>query len=516
MALGKIAQTYSVPLSGLAVRTTDARAQGFVPWIAMRRELGYLRRERKFRVFLYSGQDYTLGAIIPTDADGISQDLTTPASLTGGTSKSLIFTVTLEGPLEFLAFFDFISTGLDSTLTITGTRAPTISGAIANMFFPHNWEQGFNEFLRWKTDVLIAHDRTEQRIKLRSRPRREWSLSYFETGIPRRKLENYLAARLTRYYLVPVWYDARPIPTALTVGDDAVVIRTKEFDYHLDRPVALFDAWNNYEILTINTMADDQLTFVEPLTKDWPAGAMIAPLRYCRIIESKRVNRFTADAAAYEVTAETIGETLPELRIAPELYETYPVCPFPAGWRDNANDLISNKWVRLDNDTGVVQFDIQAEEPVFQRAAQFLINGRVDILEFHKFLAEQSGRLHPFWLTSDAREFSLALPVVADDTSITIHSIDYASTLDGSTARSYIELILKNGTVLRRQIVGVTSLPGDLEQLDVDTAFTAGFSESDLDQAAWNELVRFNSDDLELKWFTDEALEATIPVVSLP
>lgn len=390
------------------------------------------------------------------------------------------------------------------------------SGSLANFFFPHDWSQGFSEFLRWKTDVIVSHDRTEQRIKLRSRPRREWSLRYFESGRGRRLLENQLAGRVVRSYLIPVWYDARPLPSPLAVGGNTVAIRTKEYDYHASRPVAIFDAWDNYEIKTISILSDEQLVFNEPFARAWSAGSQIAPLRYCRIIDSKRINRFTADAAAYEITALPLGETLPELRVSPELYETYPICPFPAGWRENADDLLSNKWVLLDNDTGVVEFDVQAEEPVFQRAAHFLVSGRENTLEFMKFLYEQSGRLAPFWLASDGREFALAYPVQAEDTSLTIHAIDYARSLYGSLARTYVELSKKDGTIIRRRIVGVTPLAGELERLHVDLAFPSGFGDEDLDQIAWLELVRFSTDDIELNWFTDETVETTIPVVALP
>ena len=518
MPAGTIQPSKTIAMPGLIPRSTKSSMLGFVPG-KQRRDLGYIKQTSQFRGFLWNGgkTDLLFTSLGALDADGIEVDtVAIPSTVKTGTLVEMVFSVTLDGPIDVLAVFDFNSTGEDPILTITATRAPVISGAIANIFFPHNWDQGFNEFLRWKTDVLIAHDRTEQRIKLRSRPRREWSLHYFESGAPRRLLENYLAGKTMRYYLVPVWYDARPIPTALPVGGDSIAIRTKEFEFHLDRPVAVFDGWDNYEIKTIKTMSDDLITFNEPCIKEWPTGSLVAPLRYCRIIDSKRVNRFTADAASYEVTAEALGETLPELRTTPELYETYPVCPFPAGWRDNANDLIGNKWVRLDNDTGVVQFDIQSDEPVFQRAAYFLVSGRAEILEFSKFLAEQSGRLAPFWLTSDAREFELAFPVLAGDTSFTIHNIDYARSLAGSRARSYVEFAKKDGALIRRKIVGVTTLAGDLEKLDVDLAFSEGFADDDLDQIAWNELVRFNADDIELNWFTDETVETTIPVVALP
>ncbi|MDD2469254.1 MAG: hypothetical protein PHI97_35290, partial [Desulfobulbus sp.] len=84
-----------------------------------------------------------------------------------------------------------------------------------------------------------------------------------------------------------------------------------------------------------------------------------------------------------------------------------------------------NKWVALDNDTGLIEYDIQSDEPVLSRSAQFLIVGRDRINTLLAFLKLRAGRLTSFWLAANDRGFELSEPAAADTNLLTISSIDY-------------------------------------------------------------------------------------------
>jgi len=380
----------------------------------------------------------------------------------------------------------------------------------------HDWSAGFRERLGWLTDVLESADRTEQRVRLRSRPRRRWDLQLAATGAERMRLENILAGRTVRHCLFPVWPDAAPLTVAVSAGGAAFSCQTTGRDYVVGGELAMFAAGGKHEIRTVSTLGPDGGTVTAPFAEDWPAGTMCAPLRDCLFVEGRRLNRWTPDYAEYAITAEVLGAARDLPALSPELWLDHPLCPFPAGWAE-AEEGVTNKWVVLDNATGPLEFMVEAVEPVLSRSAEFLLDGRAQIAEFLSWLHLLAGRLTPFWLPADGHAFSLVATAPAGAQTIVVASQDYTRSLAGSPARSHLEIETASGAVIRRKIIGSLLIgAGDTEELTLDAPLPDGLAESQIRRANWLELVRLASDEIELQWLSDEAVSVTLPVVALP
>ena len=172
--------------------------------------------------------------------------------------------------------------------------------------------------------------------------------------------------------------------------------------------------------------------------------------------------------------------------------------------------------MRLDNDTGIIEFDIQSIEPVLSREVQFRLIGRARIDTFLRFLFYCACRLSPFWLAATDRGFELAQPAGSGATTIVIEPIGYEYALVESPAREHIEMVTTGGTVIRRRITAVETLPNGLEQWTLDSGLPMDVSAATLNRCAWLELCRLDSDGIDLKWWTNECLEATLPIMVLP
>ncbi len=519
MAAGTLATSLYVaaPING---RLSNNSAQLFVMGLPPRQDVGYLRRAVAFSLFLYNGTaaDVTLAGIAGNpDADGILWDTVLPDLIERGTSSRVNITVGITGPVQFEATLTFLSPCTSPNIfTIIGSRGYTPAGVIGNLFTEHNWDGGLRESLAWLTDVMIAYDRTEQRVQLRNRPRRKFELRLLATGSERRYLENILAARRVRFYLLPVFRDMQSLPAVLPAGSAVIAVNTQFFDYAVDRQVALWDRFDHYEIHTIAALSESAIVLDAPTLSAWPAGAKIAPCRYAEIIEQRVISRVTDDAAEYGVTAEVLGET----RRAPVTtlvsYEGYQVCPFAAGWHDDG-DTIDHKWIRLDNDTGVMNFEVQSTEPVLTRTLDFLLAGRAVIDEFLSFLSERAGRLSPFWVATLNRDLAIVGAAAAGDTVITVTQMDYERSLFGSNARTHLEFEMTDGTVFRRKILSAQqAITGGHEELTLTTPLPAVVSEATLNRSSWFELVRLTSDEVVLDWQSDDIVACKLPVVALP
>jgi hypothetical protein len=519
MASGTLKEGFAVPLAGLSARATNYSAQIFTPFNYPLKGVGYVTRDRKIPLFLWNGLNtpITLSAIDGNDdAEGISWDATPPDTIAALSSQQVTVTVGVEGPLEYEALLTFLSAcAFDPFLQIIGTRAPVLSGDVGYLFFPHNWEGGLDERLAWKTDVMIAHDSTEQRVSLRTMPRRSWDLRLLVSGAARRKLETWLGMRRARYMFVPIWRDAVRLAAPISAGESTIPIESGSDNYVAGTPVAVWSDWEFQEIRTIDGVGSGFLSMDSPFLADWPAGTMIAPCRYCLSLEQRQVSRFTEDVGSYRLTLLATGDKWAPFGAAPAEYRTLPVCPFVPNWEE-VGDGYDSKWLRLDNDTGVIEFDVQSLEPVMTREARFLLIGRDDINTFLAFLSTRAGRLSPFWLAAHDRAFELAAPAAVDDSVIVIESIDYEYSLQGSAARSHIEMITTDGTVIRRMIMAVETLPSGEEKLILDAPLGVAVSAATLNRCAWLELVRLDSDEVNLHWVTSDCLQVNVPIMVLP
>jgi len=520
MATGKLLTLTPIGIPGLSERTTDLSAQGYTSHATHAKDVGYVTSDVKLVAFLYNGNTSSSSLTEidgNNDADGIIWDATPPDAIGAMSSQKVVITITADGPLEYTAQLAFISSCLiDPILTITGTRAPQLSGDIGYLLFPHNWEDGLDELLAWKTDVMIAHDRTEQRVQLRFLPRRSWDLRLLVSGAQRRKLETWLGMRKTRYMFAPIWRDAVQLKTPISAGESIASIEESCDNYVNGTTIVVWSDWETMEIRSISGHGENYLSVDSPFLRDWPAGAMLAPARYCLSLDGRRVNRFTEDVGDYRIRLMATDDGWePQSSVTPDTYQSLPVCPFTPTWEDG-DEGYDNKWVSLDNDTGVLEFDVQSEEPVFSRSARFLVIGRDSINTMLAFLKERAGRLAPFWLPANDRGFELAAEADADATTITIEPIDYEYALSESPAREHIELRTTDGTIIRRQILDVATLPSGDEQLILGESLPMAISTATLNRCAWLELVRLDSDEITIHWVTPECIEITVPVLVLP
>ena len=519
MATGQICAIAPLALSGLSARATNHAAQCYVMDETPSRDAGYVTKTRRESVWLWNGSDsdtVLTGISANEAAYGIGWDATPPEVIIGKGSLRINLTITVDGPLEFEALLSFI-TGCNFTpaLTIIGTRAPQLSTEIAYLFFKHKWENGLDESLAWMTDVLISHDRTEQRVQLRTMPRRSFDLRYLVAGAGRRKLESWLGLRKTRQICAPVWRDLGRTTGSIAVDSSVVPVDTDYLDYAIGRPVAVFDAWDHYELRTITGIGPGYVAVDTPFNRYWPEGSMVAPCRFGFCLQQRRVVRFTEEVAEYQLTMEVSGESLMPAMATPATYRSVTVCPLTPSW-ESPELAMENKWVRLDNETGVLEYDIQSIEPVLSRSATFLVIGRSRIDEMLRFLFALAGRLEPFWLAADDRSFELAVPAAQDATILVIHPIDYDFALSGSHAREHIEMITTDGTVIRRKITAIATMPSGLEQWTIDSGLPVAIDAAGLNRCAWLELVRLESDSIDLHWVAWDCVEITLPVVALP
>jgi hypothetical protein len=214
----------------------------------------------------------SLAAMEVAGADGVSLTGQPPPPLVYGGLASRVYTVaasTQGSPVLSARYVFRFSNGASSKLTVSGRRVVVFGLA-------PNWAGGITERLAWLTDVLESYDGSEQRIRLRSIPRRSFEFQLDLAGHDVRVLETLLHAWAARVFAVPVWTDRTVLTAPLSAGATAVrVSDAANADYHAGGLVAFWSDNQHHEVGEILSLAGNALTLKQPLSRGWPAGTRV-------------------------------------------------------------------------------------------------------------------------------------------------------------------------------------------------------------------------------------------------
>ncbi|MEF8736816.1 MAG: hypothetical protein V5B35_09550 [Candidatus Accumulibacter necessarius] len=451
----------------------------------------------------------SLAAIEVAGADGLSLTGQPPPPLVYGGLKSRVYTVaasTQGSPVLSARYVFRFSNGATSKLTVSGRRVVVFG-------FGPNWAGGITERLAWLTDVLESYDGSEQRVRLRSIPRRSFEFQLDLAGHDVRVLETLLHAWAARVFAVPVWTDRTVLTAPLSPGATAVrVSDAANADYHAGGLVAFWSDNQHHEVGEILSLAGNALTLKEPLSRGWPAGTRVFPARFARL-DGDVVVAHTTDALASARVRFEVEDPSPMPGIdGPTDYQGYRVLEWPPNRIDDVTDTWRRKLATLDYGTGPVTLDDLSGHPVVGKRLRFTFCDRATIQAFRAWLHARLGRAVPFWLSSDQSDAVLTRPIHAADQHLTVRNLGYARYLASPMIRRDVAIRVAGGSVYLRRITGATEISEDEELLTIDSTLGVTLAVQDVLRISFLNLVRLEADAQELFWETDGIVQAVLEV----
>ena len=210
---------------------------------------------------------------------------------TFGPGQSSIYLATLAGQgdatIATVATWSFTGeTGAD--MAVTGTRL--------TLFSPRcDWSEPFREVLGWKTTVLTAYSRAEQRASLRTRPR--VGLAFRVASTTAREaaaLEALLHGWQARVFGVPVWPEKSALLASAATGSNVLQASTQDRpSFEVGGLVALWRDPFTWKAFSVSAVSAGSVTLATQLTEDWAAGAWVVPVRRGRLLQEQALGRPT-------------------------------------------------------------------------------------------------------------------------------------------------------------------------------------------------------------------------------
>jgi hypothetical protein len=238
----------------------------------------------------YRSSSATLNGIVPTNAEGVTvTGVELPFTLYPQQEIKPTLVVTTEGPPDIAAsiLFDFTDVTDPLPIIVKGNRA---------VLLPQIPDEGVTEAYEWLTDISVSIDGTEQRVGLRSAPRRKQNVQITGTTAKDvreqlRSLQNAKGRLFLPFFQWAAVAKQRSAPGSNVIFTDPARLDVRAGDY-----VVVVQASGTL-LTQIDTVGTTSITTRNPLSASVEQGAIIAPTFACMIENNAMVRRFAVDEA---------------------------------------------------------------------------------------------------------------------------------------------------------------------------------------------------------------------------
>lgn len=442
---------------------------------------------REIQVFNGYFVSKELDAISTQDAEGISISGPVAGSVWGPLeTKTYQVVVTTTGPASINAqvLFDFPGTFDDIALPIVGSRI---------VMLPYQAQSPMRETLEWKTNLLVANDGTEQRIRLRKAPRQSISASYPVAPQYLAKAFNMAYGWAQRKWAVPMWSQVQ-IVESVSSGVNAIYCDTEHFDFRANSLVVLWKSVLENEIVEIEEVLSDQLQLKRIVGGNY-TNVLLLPAR--EGVVSGNINRNTNGfQSELEVSYQFIDnsdiatEASPVQFLGHDVYYNTDLL----GDGNMLSDKIVTRLDVLDYEVGPFLTYSPWVNNKRSRTINFLNEGPVENWTFKQWLHRRCGRLRPYWIpTFENNLQSVSEGIV--DTSVRVLSDDYKNLGD---KHNHIAIQLQDESWLIRTVTGAAVFNSQYTDISIDTPLNQ--DSANIRMISFLTLQRLDTDRIDMDW----------------
>ena len=429
---------------------------------------------------------------------------TLPFTMLPQTGTQVNLNVTPTGPSQIVGTLDFqFDFPVDPTilsLEVTGDR-------IVMFLFPP--ERPMTERLQFLTDVMGHVDGTEQRIAMRKNPRQSLEMVILlEDGPERQRFDFVMFDRQALAFGLPMWHEPMALTTAAAIDDTTINVDTTDFtDLRIGGQAVILDNDGfTFDALVIASFTSTSITFDSGITHAYVTGSRVYPLRTAIAQQTMAGSRKPRNLQEMRVTMRVQDNDS-------DLADTSAFNTFdgdspdpPKVFLDDENlmsgDSIPASSERrlfgVDNDTGL--FDHKSIWAVSKRLSHkgFFMGTRQRLFEVRQLLHALRGRQVSFYLPTFYRDITPVATLANGAVIGVIENVGYDRFVRERRPNIFIQVVLNDGTIFTREIVGSDPIDENTEQITIDVGWPQTIEPSDIERISFIEKVRMGSDDLAI------------------
>lgn len=332
------------------------------------------------------------------------------------------------------------------------------------------------EKIEFLTQIHSAWDGTEQRVGLRAKPRRYISYEYI--GVDSRQSQ-YLRALTcssqTQLVQFPLWHANKQLSKPIYKGQSIIPLQTEDMWNYRDCEGVML--WTNDEIggehlLVKNVSADGVVHLAKQASHDWQTGTtMVIPVFWGILQQEDKYENLTSEHTNMIVNVEFINRGLTvelpeainqhnyswlsftESKNASHEYMGYELFLMPPTWHEDLAMNYSRNANRLDNQTGIIRYDLKSNETTEARSLSYNAISKAEVHFLQRFFYRSMGQLKAFYAPTWVGDIELVADVLSGNVLITKFD-QYWKYYEKSKRRKNLIVFFHDGTMEIIKIAG--------------------------------------------------------------
>lgn len=371
------------------------------------------------------------------------------------------------------------------------------------------------ERLEWKTDVLKSRDGSEQRIKLREKPRHSIEYEFLITKDELQFLQVQLLRWQSTRWIIPLWMHLQVLEENVPAGSYRIPVPTTQYyEFQVDSFVFLYAGPGYYEPVKIAAVGPDYIDLIEATTKPFAKRAWIMPARHGRLRDRITLSAITGNTAT-GVMAATIEDTQPTFFTYDGVLDNRPY----TDTEPNRIEPLRMEWQRnmgiIDYGTGpILSYDLHGYTEIVRHFDY--AGGRDVYAVIRTYMEFCKGQYKAFLMPTFQADMTPLNAYLASDNYLIIKSINYTVDYYYRVTYPYIRIEFFGGQSIVRKVIQAIELVDGTEQLVLDNNFGRSFHADQVSRVSVVNLCRFDSDALEFQWRTPTYMSTTLPIRSIP
>lgn len=369
------------------------------------------------------------------------------------------------------------------------------------------------EMLLFRTNVITARDGSEQRIALRTSPRRKFALAFLaDSDLEIQYWKYALATDLdSEFWELPLWAEAETLTSEVLIGES-----TADADFTLmddtlgTRFLLIHPDELTLEVFTISGRTATTATrLTGTFSYDFPLGSRIVPVEFSYTENNTSYSPFIINAAKMSVTMTTSAHRVPGGKGAAALttYNGKNVLdknPLAIG----GSEVFSQSQRRLDFG-GKVQIETVQTYANINSGRSYLSNTKADRQWWKSFLTSINGSQKSFYCSTYRHDMTVTSQPAIGGTTFDVDAASEAEGWDDTTSHLHLAISTEDGTIQYKEIdpAGTTDTT-----ITITSGLTATAPGSNILKVSFLELVRIGSDEIAIVHQADSSRIISLPL----
>lgn len=368
------------------------------------------------------------------------------------------------------------------------------------------WTWPATERLRFLTQIIAGHDRTEQRIAHRcdvaglAVPNQIFStqLAVFGDEAAAR-LEAMLDGWLKQTWAVPVWPMAQRHTATLPAGSTALAVDTRWCDYRADGLAMIWQSDSAYEVVVVDSVADSALTLKDGTLAAYAGGKWILPCRIGWVTSATDLVRYGGGVVAGLAWEIDGGDLAAVTGYAAAMeYDGMTVVTDPARSTGDFGSSHDSDFAVLGGDTGPFEIVSNSVVNEVSQTHGWICRTLEEAWRLRQFVHAMKGRQSAFLVPTFKRDLVLSRDAAPSDTVLYVAHRGLTANRSADSQRTYLAFRPAGGSIVVRRITNIAEVSASEEAI---TLYSSGGLTCAAGQSlCWVDKCRLASDEVVFEW----------------